>query len=282
MKPHHAIGALPPTILAIVERFRQLPEVTAIVLGGSRAGKIDDLQSDWDLYILSGEPVAPAVRRDIASPFATAPEIDNPWFGPEDGWRDTATGAKIDLVYWSPDWLEDQLHRVIRQHIASVGYSTCFWYTIQHALPLYDPVNWFASLQTQAAIPYPEPLRRAIVALNVPLLRQSQSSFLAQMELARLRQDMVSVQHRITAFLASYFDVLFAINRLPHPGEKRLIAFAEEQCRLVPDDMHGEIERLLVESVRLEHPAMTEAATNLAEGLETLAQREGLPVDWPR
>ena len=35
----------------------------------------------------------------------------------------------------------------------------------------------------------------------------------------------------MTAFLASYFDVLFAVNGMTHPGEKRQRSVAERDCR---------------------------------------------------
>ncbi|MFP5371242.1 MAG: hypothetical protein ACLGI3_10915 [Actinomycetes bacterium] len=37
--------------------------------------------------------------------------------------------------------------------------------------------------------------------------------------------------------LASFFDVLFALNRVPLPGEKRLLAIAAPECRLLPPDL---------------------------------------------
>ncbi len=90
-------------------------------------------------------------------------------------------------------------------------------------------------------MPYPEPLRRAIVAYNHPILRGTLSSFRAQLVKALARGDLVSVNHRLSALLASYFDILFAVNRVPHPGEKRLLARAEALCSTLPPDMAADV-----------------------------------------
>jgi hypothetical protein len=238
-------GSIPDLVREIVERLGELPEVTAIALGGSSvAGNVDE-RSDLDLYVYGPEPPPLAVRAELARGHDPAPELDNRAFGPGDEWGDTETGVAIDLIYWTPDWIEAHLTRVLDEHLPSVGYSTAFWRTIVHSMPLIDRSGWFAALQAKARRPYPEPLRRAIIGLNYPLLRDARSSFLHQIERAIARDDAVSVQHRTTALLASYFDVLFAFNSVLHPGEKRLLAIARRECAVLPDRFEQTVGELI-------------------------------------
>lgn len=55
----------------------------------------------------------------------------------------------------------------------------------------------------------------------------------------------MSINHRVSAFLASYFDVIFAVNKLLHPGEKRLIKYAKNNCKILPYDFEENINKLL-------------------------------------
>ncbi|MCD4685725.1 MAG: DUF4037 domain-containing protein, partial [Anaerolineae bacterium] len=185
------------------------------------------------------EPITRAQREALAIEYAGADhpsiELDKPYWGSEDAWVDAASGLGVDLIYWSPDWIEAQIERVIVQHHAQAGYSTAFWYTILRSTPLFDRAGWFAALQARAQQPYPDPLRKNVLCINYPLLRQSGSSYHHQIELAILRQDRVSVNHRVAALLASYFDIIFAVNRQPQPGEKRLIALAAQCCTTLPE-----------------------------------------------
>ena len=71
------------------------------------------------------------------------------------------------------------------------------------------------------------------------------ASYYEQIEKAIKRNDIISINHRISAFLASYFDVIFAINELLHPGEKRLINFAKCNCKRLPADFEKKIMDLL-------------------------------------
>ena len=184
-----------------------------------------------------------AFRRALARPGA---EIDNRFWEPGDEWIDPATGAHLDIMYRSPAWIEDQLERVLVRNEASLGYTTCFWYNVLHSEPLVDPDGWYRALQQRARVSYPEGLRRAIIATNWPVLRNNHSSYRRQIELALERGDEVSVQHRTTAVLASYFDIWFALERQPHPGEKRLLRhLPEREAGQVRALIHARPEELL-------------------------------------
>ena len=71
------------------------------------------------------------------------------------------------------------------------------------------------------------------------------ASYYEQIEKAIKRNDIVSINHRISAFLASYFDIIFAVNELLHPGEKRLIQYALNNCKILPDKFDENITNLL-------------------------------------
>ncbi|PPS45699.1 hypothetical protein [Chroococcidiopsis sp. TS-821] len=78
-------------------------------------------------------------------------------------------------------------------------------------------------------------LRRAIVAKNSPILRQHISAYMHQIESAISPSDFVSINHRIAALVASYFDIIFAVNYQPHPKEKRLVQFGKSLCKKLPN-----------------------------------------------
>jgi predicted nucleotidyltransferase len=261
---------------SVAAAFANLPGVVAVALAGSGVTEATDEQSDIDLYVYAGAPIAMADRIAIATSFATRVEVGNDFWEPGDEWIDTQTGRHVDVMYRTPDWIEEQLERVLVRHEASLGYSTCFWHNVLHSTPLFDRSGWYHELQTTAARPYPQELRRAIIARNHPILRQTFSSYLAQIERAVRRGDSLSIQHRVTALLASYFDVLFALNELPHPGEKRLLQFATTRCTKTPPDMETQINALLEIAARPATPAVVTHLGALLVGLDELLANEGL------
>jgi hypothetical protein len=214
-------------------------------------------------------------RAAAASKFAHRSEVGNRFWEPGDEWIDEHTGIHVDVMFRQTDWIEARLARVLDEQEASVGYSTCFWHNVLHSRVLFDRHGWFAALRTKAQRPYPEELRRAIVAKNFPILRNTLSAYTHQLDRAAKRGDRVSVNHRVAALLASYFDVVFAINRMPHPGEKRLVQIAQARCDRLPDGMSEQVEGLL-KAVSDPGGEVLRWADLLIDGLEALLRAEGL------
>jgi predicted nucleotidyltransferase len=267
----------------IADCFALLPKVEAVALGGSRTTNRGDARSDVDLYVYSTARLPLDERREIARRFSTHPEIGNTAFEPGDEWVDDTTGLRVDVTYRTLEWIEAQLDAVLVEHRASVGYSTCFWWNVRTSAVLFDRTGWLAGLKRRADAPYPEPLRRAIVAKNHPLLRTAQSQFLYQVERAIERNDPVAVQHRTTALLASYFDVLFAVNCVPHPGEKRLLAWAEALCPRQPEGMADDILAIVRASTdRAGGAQLLRSAHRMLDRLDQVLRVEGLlPTGQP-
>ena len=184
---------------------------------------------------------------------------------------DAPSGIHVDVMFRSTAWLEDQLDRVLNRYQASVGYSTCFWDNVLVSRALFDRDGWFAGVQETARQPYPDELRRAIVAKNHPILRGTHSSYLYQLRRAVARGDQVSVNHRIAALLASVFDILFAVNRVPHSGEKRLLALVEARCAKVPAGFAAQVNALVTGE-----GDVVESVKELLDGLDRLLKVEGL------
>jgi len=253
----------------IVAHFAMDPTVLGIALGGSQSGAVADQRSDLDLYVFGDAPPSLAMRRTLAAEHDPTPEIGNTAFGPGDEWV-ARSGIGVDLIYWSPGWIEDELARLLDRHQASVGYTTALWFTIREMRPLFDRTGWLARLQAQAARPYPEPLREAIIRLNHPLLRSARGSFLHQIELAIARDDPISVQHRTTALLTSYTDVLFALNRQPHPGEKRILHQLANRCPLLPERYDTDVRAVIAASGAPGAQNVLNQITTLLDGLDAL------------
>lgn len=62
------------------------------------------------------------------------------------------------------------------------------------------------------------------------------------------------MNHRIAEFVKSYFDILFPINKIFHPSEKRLIEFANELCELLPVDFEKDLRNLFISNGNNETP----------------------------
>jgi hypothetical protein len=239
-----ALEEIPPLAQTIGEQFSSLPQVLAVVLAGSRTTIVTDESSDFDFYVYVKEEIPVDIREAIARQFSDRIAINNQFWEPGDEWIDINTGCGIDIMYRQPEWIEEELDRLLVKHQASVGYSTCFWWNILTSVSLYDRDGWFQQFQVNVDRPYPEQLRQAIIAKNYPILRHQIFSFCHQLKSAVFRRDSVSIIHRTAAFLGSYFDIVFAVNSIPHPGEKRLVERATALCSKLPEDLESQIHSL--------------------------------------
>jgi hypothetical protein len=236
-------------LASLCEQFAALPQVEAVALGGSRgrdaAGA--DACSGIDLYVYTRDDIALPVRQAIVERCGGASRADlgMTYWGAGDEWLAAGSGIEVDVVFFDTAWMQESIARVIDRHQASIGYTTCFWHTVRHSLPLHDQSAWFADLQARCAIDYPRALRRNIVNLNHPLLRGVIPAYANQIAKAVARRDLVSLNHRLAALLASYFDCLFAANGLLHPGEKRLLELAADRCTFVPEQMVADVGAVL-------------------------------------
>jgi hypothetical protein len=133
-------------------------------------------------------------------------------------------GTVFDLMYRSCDLIEADVEARLLRGEGSVGYSTCLCHSVLQATPVFDRQGWFHALHDRLkAIPYPDRLVEGIIKKNLPVLGANIHSYEQQIRSAFRRRDRVSLNHRTAAWLASYFDILFAANRRFNPGEKRLL-----------------------------------------------------------
>ncbi len=262
----------------IADLFAALPQVESIALAGSRGSEagISDNASDIDLYVYTRSEIPLEDRVSIVerSGGASQSSLNLNYWGPGDEWLNAPTGIEIDIVYFDAVWMEVQVSQVIEKHQASMGYTTCFWRTIRHSIVFHDPRGWFSKLQQQCQAEYPEDLRQNIVTLNHPLLRSIIPSYAYQIEKAAKRRDLVSINHRLAALFASYFDILFAVNRQLHPGEKRMVEFALNHCKLLPESIEADITSLLLLNAA-DIPNLPTRVTRLLDHLDQMLESEG-------
>ncbi len=234
-----------PDFEKIVYEFSQISSVRAIALSGSTTAGTFDEDSDFDVYIYTEKEIPVEVRACIAQKYAQNPELDNRYWETGDEMVISDSQKGLDIMYRSPEWIEGIVKSIYDEKNAWVGYTTALLHNVASSKILYDKDGWFEGLQRKITAEYPDELAKNIIKKNFVLLRKKKySSFYAQIKNALKRGDFISVNHRITAFLASYFDSLFALNRVYHPGEKRLVFYAKKLCKKLPQNFEADFSRL--------------------------------------
>lgn len=228
----------------IISSLYELDEVDAIALGGSRSTGASDDCSDYDIYVYCNAEISNDKRSAALTKYCLQSEIGNHYWESEDNCV-MLNGICIDIIYRDVKMFEQYIDMVIKNGKPFNGYTTCFWHNILTSKVIFDKSGKFTRLKESCTVPYPEKLRKNIIENNRKLLNGCLPSYDKQIQKAYNRGDLVSVHHRITGFLESYFDIIFALNSIPHPGEKRLVQLCKQKCKILPEDFEENINALL-------------------------------------
>ena len=227
----------------VFKKLSQLDCVEAIALGGSRAGTIFDDKSDYDVYVYVTSPIEERVRREILSECCKVMELGNHFWEFEDNCV-LNSGIDIDILYRDLDEFCRGIENVVVECRPSNGYTTCMWHNLLNCKILFDRKGRLGAAREKYNVSYPKELKRAIIDRQLKLLDSAMPAYRVQIEKAVVRKDLVSINHRVTEFMASYFDLLFALNEQTHPGEKRLIELCKKNCDNLPENFEENIQSL--------------------------------------
>ena len=227
----------------LFEDLSRFPQVEAIALGGSRATGRNDAASDYDVYVYTTGPIDDGERRQVLEKYCRYMEIGNSFWELEDDVT-LCDGIDMDIIYRNMNDFENSVASVVVNGTAWNGYTTCMWHNLITSQIVFDRNGALTALQERFRIPYPQNLKKNIISNNMKLLSGMLPSFDTQITKAEKRGDLVSVNHRVAEFLASYFDVLFALNEMTHPGEKRMQSICSKECKLLPERFDENLDRL--------------------------------------
>ena len=153
-------------------------------------------------------------------------------------------GIDVDILYRDLDAFTEGVASVVEGYQAHNGYTTCMWHNLKTCKIIYDRDGRLLAAKDRFNVPYPKQLKENIIDRNMNLLSEVMPAYKYQIEKAAGRNDLVSVCHRTAAFMESYFDIIWAMNELTHPGEKRLVSLCQKQCKILPANFEENINQL--------------------------------------
>lgn len=244
-----------------------IPGVVAVSLGGSFAFGMADEWSDIDLHVYWRAPLASdaeraAVLATVADPGSIRAGIHD--WGLEDHFA--IQGRLAELVYVHLDDLAESVDTAYDAGLGDEGFATAQLTYVAASRVLHDREGALAALRARLAI-YPEATRRRLLASLPNLL----NVYLEQLRKAQARGDLLYVQHRRYTLQMVFFNLLFALNRRYHPGEKRLLLHTET-CPLRPHECAARWMR--VSRLPADDPALAELLASLVGDIRHLVERD--------
>ncbi len=231
-------------ISKFIDELSKIDEIQAIVLGGSRAKEKYDDKSDYDFYIYSTNSIDSKTRNEILSKYCSYLELGNCYWEQEDNGT-FESGVDFDIIYRNLNDFTNTIADVVENCISYNGFSTCLWYNLLNSKILFDRDNQFQELKKRFSVSYPKRLKENIIKKNMNLLSDSIVSYDKQILKSIYRKDIVNLNNRIAAFFASYFDIIFTLNELANPGEKRIVEICLNECKILPNNFEKNINALI-------------------------------------
>lgn len=227
----------------VAEVLAEDTRVSAILLFGSAAYGVVSDTSDIDLEVLCKPHIlSPEDRLEILSEIAQGWKIDK--YGSENSLFPTVdvhedfSGIKVEVHYQTTVWMEGVIESVMRCGTTSMESCPERPYTvpgmIQRALALYDRDSeiekWREMVQE-----YPEALRKNIIAEGILEIKEHISRVESAKDDGSDQKENRENWRLMRGALDAASNVLLAMNRMHHPGEKRLERTVLPQLSDVPD-----------------------------------------------
>lgn len=224
-----------------------------IAIGGSYAKGSGDSLSDVDIYLFANE-VLPAARRaervvDVFGAEAR-PEswgADEPFVqGGTDFWHG---GQRVECWLRSTREMDRTLRaclggEVRREYVVwtVMGFLSYTALADVHSMRVVDDPHGILARWNAAVATYPEALRRSILGRFMPEAAFWPENF--HYRTAVQRADVIYTSAIVQQVLQALIQVVFALNRVYFPGEKRL-AHAMETLPVQPSGFAGRVQELL-------------------------------------
>lgn len=236
MATEEALALLPADkragMQALVTALAAIPNVRAVVLGGSYARGTQHAQSDVDLgiYYREAAPFSIDAVTRVAESCAVAPPTVTDFYAwgrwvNGGAWIRTAFG-KVDFLYRNLDQVErtvaaaqeGRMEHDYEQQPAYGFYSVIYLAETQICRPLHDPAGEVARLEAQVAV-YPPALRERVVQSS---LWSAEFTLLFARDFAA-KGDVYNTAGCLTRACANLTQALFALNERYFLSDKRVM-----------------------------------------------------------
>jgi hypothetical protein len=227
-------------VLPLVRQFAR--GEYGIALGGAHAKGVDDPESDLDLYLFAREVLPAEQRARLCEQWGADPESVTSWGAPDtfvQGGTDFyVNGLKVECWLRNVDYVDEILDEckrgIVRREFVTwtvMGfYRHCTLSDLANMRPLEDLSGILARWKA-AMSEYPPKLRANILETHLQAAQFWPENF--HYRTAVERCDVIYTTGIVQQVVHNLIQVLFALNRVYFPGDKKL-ALALEHLQVKP------------------------------------------------